>query len=123
MQLARLWAGGRMVLVWLAIRGEPLSIEELLAVLGTPLARGEVLEAIEALRRRSLIERGKCRGSFTLQSVVLEYATALLIAEASSEIEQGSLARLIEHGLELANAREDVRQTQQRFIVTPILAR
>ena len=37
------------------------------------------LEAVEALRRRSLIERGQLRGSFTLQSVVLEYATARLI--------------------------------------------
>src|SRR5260370_4085937 len=107
----------------LAILRERGILEEDRAGLGRHLSRGQVLEAIEALRRRSLIERGKCRGSFTLQSVALEYATALLIAEASSEIEQGSLARLIEHGLELANAREDVRQTQQRFIVTPILAR
>src|SRR5258708_3444918 len=122
-QFDRLSAVEQKVLLWLAILREPVSIEELLAVLGTPLARGQGLEAIEALRRRSLIERGKCRGSFTLQSVVLQYATALLIAEASSEIEQGSLARLIEHGLELANAREDVRQTQHRFILTPILAR
>ncbi len=91
-------------------------------VLGTPLPRARVLEAVEALRRRSLVERGHRRGSFTLQSVVLEYATARLIAEGASEIEQGRLARLIEHGLELATAREYVRQTQTRLIVAPILA-
>jgi WD40 repeat protein/transcriptional regulator with XRE-family HTH domain len=122
-QFARLSVVEQTVLLWLAILREPVSIEELLAVLGTPLSQGRVLEAIEALRRRSLIERGKRRGSFTLHSVVLEYATAQLIAEASSEIEQGRLARLIEHGLELANASEDVRQIQQRLIVAPILAR
>src|SRR5216683_6459648 len=122
-QFDRLSVVEQTVLLWLAILREPVSIEELLAVLGTPLSRGQVLEAIEALRGRSLIERGKRQGSFTLQSVVLEYATAQLIAEASSEIEQGRLARLIEHGLELATAREDVRQTQQRLIVAPILAR
>ena len=34
---------------------------------------GEVVEAVEALRRRSLLEPG-ARGTFTLQPVVLEYA-------------------------------------------------
>ncbi len=121
-QFVRLSAVEQTVLLWLAILREPVSIEELLAVLGASLPRVQVLEAVEALRGRSLLERGQRRGSFTLQSVVLEYATALLIAEVSSEIEQGRLARMMEHGLELATAREDVRQTQQRLIVTPILA-
>ncbi len=120
-QFARLSPIEQTVLLWLAILREPVSIEELLVVLGAPLPRVQVLEAVEALRRRSLVERGHQRGSFTLQSVVLEYATARLITEAASEIEQGRLARLIEHGLELASAREYVRQTQQRLIVAPIL--
>ncbi len=113
-QFDRLSAIEQTVLLWLAILREPVSIEELLAVLGTPLPRMQVLEA---LRRRSLIERGKQPGSFTLQSVVLEYVTARLITEAASEIEQGHMTRLIEHGLELATSREYVRQTQQRLIV------
>src|SRR5258708_37261879 len=45
-----------------------------------------------------------------------------LIWEAASEIEEGQLARLIEHGLELATAREYVRQAQERLIVVPLLA-
>jgi transcriptional regulator with XRE-family HTH domain len=121
-QFDRLSAIEQTVLLWLAILREPVSIEELLAVLGTPLPRMQVLEALEALRRRSLIERGKQPGSFTLQSVVLEYVTARLITEAASEIEQGYMARLIEHGLELATSREYVRQTQHRLIVAPLLA-
>jgi WD40 repeat protein/transcriptional regulator with XRE-family HTH domain len=121
-QFARLSALEQTVLLWLAILREPVSIEELLAVLGEPLSRAQVLEAVEALRRRSLVERGQRRGSFTLQSVVLEYATARLIAEDASEIEQGRLDRLIEHGLELTSAKEYVRQTQQRLIVAPLLA-
>src|SRR5713226_4559227 len=121
-QFARLSAVEQTVLLWLAILREPVSIEELLSVLGAPLPRVQVLEAVEALRRRSLVERGQRRGSFTLQSVVLEYAAARLIAEAASEIEHGNLSRLIEHGLELATAKEYVRQTQQRLIVAPLLA-
>jgi WD40 repeat protein/transcriptional regulator with XRE-family HTH domain len=121
-QFARLSAGEQTVLLWLAILREPVSLEELRAVLVTPLSRAPVLEAVEALRRRSLLERGKRQGSFTLQAVVLEYATGRLIAEASREIEQGNLSRLIEHGLELANAKDYVRQTQQRLLVAPLLA-
>jgi WD40 repeat protein/transcriptional regulator with XRE-family HTH domain len=121
-QFARLSAAEQTVLLWLAILREPVSIEELLSVLGAPLPRVQVLEAVEALRRRSLIERGQRQGSFTLQSVVLEYATERFISEIASEIEQGNLSRLIDHGLELATAKEYVRQTQQRLLVVPLLS-
>jgi WD40 repeat protein/transcriptional regulator with XRE-family HTH domain len=121
-QFARLSALEQSVLRWLAILREPVSLEELLAVLGASLPRSQLLEAVDGLRRRSLIERGQLQGSFTLQSVVLEYVTARLIAEVTSEIKQGRPVRLIEHGLELATAKEYVRLTQERLIVTPILA-
>jgi WD40 repeat protein/transcriptional regulator with XRE-family HTH domain len=124
-QFKRLSTVEQTVLLWLAILREPVGIEELLALLSAPLPRVQVLEAVEALRRRSLIERGHRRGSFTLQSLVLEYVTAQLISEVVSEIEQGDLSppsRLIEHGLTLATVPVYVRQTQQRLIVAPILA-
>ncbi len=121
-QFARLSAAEQTVLLWLAILREPVSLQELLAVLGAPLPRSQVLEAVDSLRRRSLIERCQRQGSFTLQSVVLEYVAARLIAEVTSEIKQGRPVRLIEHGLELATAKEYVRLTQQRLLVTPILA-
>ena len=121
-QFARLSALEQTVLLWLAILREPVTIEELLAVLVTPLSRAQVLETVEALRRRSLLERGHRPGSFTLQAVVLEYATRQLITETTREIEQGRLTRLIEYGLEQANAKDYVRQTQQRLIVAPLLA-
>jgi WD40 repeat protein/transcriptional regulator with XRE-family HTH domain len=121
-QYARLSAVEQNVLLWLAILREPVNLQELLAVLGVPLPRSQVLEAVDGLRRRSLIERSLRQGSFTLQSVVMEYVAARLIAEVTSEIKQGRFSRLIEHGLELATSKEYVRQTQQRLIVTPILA-
>ena len=121
-QYARLADLERTLLCWLAILREPVSIEELLALLGVPLSRARVLEAVDGLRRRSLIEPGQIQGSFTLQSVVLEYVATRLIAEVTSEIVQSRPMRLIEHGLELATAKEYVRQTQQRLIVAPLLA-
>src|SRR5206468_9956864 len=121
-QYARLSVVEQSVLLWLAILREPVNLQELLAVLGAPLPRSQVLEAVDSLRRRSLIERGKLQGSFTLQSVVMEYVTARVIAEVTSEIKQGRCSRLVEHGLELAPCKEYVRQTQPRLIVAPILA-
>ncbi len=121
-QFARLSALEQTILYWLAIVREPVTIDELQALLVTPLSSVQMLGAIDGLRRRSLIERGKRPGSFTLQSVVLEYVTAVLIARASSEIQQHQLDRLIEHGLEQAHAKEYVRQTQERLLISPLLA-
>src|SRR2546425_10839302 len=122
-QYARLADLERSLLCWLAIIREPVSIEELHALLVVPSPAGEVLEAVDGLHRRSLIERGQRPGSFALQSVVLEYVTMRLIAEASRELEQGQIVRLIEHGLVQAHAKDYVRQAQERLIVAPLLAR
>ena len=120
-QFARLSSLEQSILMWLAILREPARLDDLLAVLITPMSRARLLEAIASLQRRSLIERGQQRGSFTLQSVVLEYATARLITWVSDEIETGKPARLLEHGLVLAHAHEYVRQTQERLIAAPII--
>ena len=111
------------VLYWLAILREPVTLDDLLAVLVAPLAHGQVLEAVDGLRRRSLIERGQRAGSFTLHSVILEYVTTRLVAAASEEIQQGRLLRLREHGLSQAHVKEYVRQTQERLLLGPLLAR
>src|SRR2546421_7236372 len=121
-QVARLSAVEQTALRSLAIGREPLSLEELQALLVAPRPPGQMLSAVDSLLRRSLIERGKLPGSFTLHPVVLEYVTELLIEEATSEIKQGRLSRLLEHGLCQAGAKEYVRQTQERLIVAPILA-
>src|SRR5437588_7824734 len=122
-QRARLSSLEQTVLSWLAILREPVTLEELLSVQVSPLPRVQVLEAVDGLRRRSLIERGQRVGSFTLQSVVLEYVTAHLVAQASQEIVQGRLALLIQYGLSQAQAKDYVRQTQERMLVAPLLAR
>ena len=97
-QFARLSALEQTVLCWLAVMREPVPFKELQALLVTPLPRVQVLlEAIDSLHRRSLIEPGKRSGSFTLQSVVLEYMTVVLITQGSQEIQQSQLDRLISH--------------------------
>jgi WD40 repeat protein/transcriptional regulator with XRE-family HTH domain len=128
-QFDRLSPLERNIMFWLAIMREPVTFDELRAAQVTPVPRIQLLEAMEALRRRSLVERGGQPGTFTLQSVVLEYVTARLVTEASDEIMQGfpaqagegRLMRLIDHSLTVALAPEYVRQTQERLIVAPVL--
>jgi len=122
-QFDRLSVLEQSVLLWLAILREPVSLEELLSALSVPRAPVQVLEALDGLGRRSLIERGQRAASFTLQSVVLEYATARLIAELASEIGQGHLNRLIAYGLCQAQAKDYVRQAQEHLLVVPLLTR
>ncbi|MBI1256381.1 MAG: helix-turn-helix domain-containing protein, partial [Chloroflexi bacterium] len=122
-QFSRLSRLEQDVMIWLAILREPSTLDDLRAVLVRPTAKVKLLETLESLSRRSLIEQGQTRGSFTLQSVVLEYMTARVIETVSDEIEQGELDRLIKYGLELAHVREYVRQIETRLIATPVLAR
>jgi WD40 repeat protein len=121
-QCARLSPVAHSVLLWLALVREPIDIEQLLALLVTPLSRSQMLETLEALLHRSLIERGSQPGTFTLQSVVLEYATEQFLTTAASEIEHSNLVLLLEHSLELAIVQQDTRQNQQRLLVAPLLA-
>jgi WD40 repeat protein/transcriptional regulator with XRE-family HTH domain len=120
-QFSRLSPLEQTILLWLAIAREPVTLDELQTMLITPLHGGQVLEAVDSLRRRSLIELGQRQASFTLQAVVLEYATALLIEEAVREIQQQELEHLLKYSLVQAQAKEYVRQTQQRLIVAPML--
>ena len=122
-QWARLSPLEQMVLWWLAILREPVSLEELLAVQVAQLSPAQAFEAVDGLRRRSLIERGQRPGSFTLQAVVLEFVTDLLVEETSQEIVQGRLSLLIQYGLCQAQAKTYVRQTQERLLLAPLLSR
>jgi len=121
-QFARLTVLEQTVLYWLAIVREPVTFDELLTLLVPSQPRALILEAIDSLRQRSLIECGKSPGSFMLQSVLLEYVTAALIAEVSSEIQQHRLDRLIQHSLFQATAHEYMRQMQERLLLAPLLA-
>ncbi|MEO8391748.1 MAG: NB-ARC domain-containing protein [Chloroflexota bacterium] len=120
-QFVRLSALEQTVLVWLAILREPSSLDDLLAVMVTPISRARLLEAMESLHRRSLIERGQQRGSFTLQSVVLEFGTSRLVAIATEEIVAGKPLRLLGHGFVLAHAPEYVRLIQERLFIAPMI--
>jgi transcriptional regulator with XRE-family HTH domain len=124
-QVGRSSALEQQVMRVLAVEREPVRLAALLAALGPRVGRGAGLEAVQALRRRSLVERTETRGraAFTLQSVVLEYVTDRLVDDVSHEVRRGRPVQLMEHPLIKAQAKEYVRQAQERLIAQPILQR
>ena len=109
----------------LAVEREPVSLGELIVELGPSVGRGAILEAVEALRRRSLVERAETANAatFTLQSVLLEYVTDRLVETVADEIGRGQPNVLVEQPLIKAQGKDYVRQTQERLIGAPILQR
>ena len=122
-QFDRLSGLEQALLSWLAIEREPVGFVELLSDLEPLETRGGVLESVEGLRRRSLLERGRQGVGLTLQPVILEYVTNRLVSAAVQEIRGDDLVLLRTHALSKAQSKSYIRQSQERLIVAPILDR
>jgi WD40 repeat protein len=122
-QLERLSPVERLVLRRLAVEREPISLGELSTDLAPSTDRSTVIDGIETLRRRSLVERAEGGRTFTLQSMVLEYATDRLVETVANEIDRDEPSVLVEQPLIKAQAKDYVRKTQERLIGAPILQR
>jgi transcriptional regulator with XRE-family HTH domain len=95
-QVARLSAQEHVVLCWLAEEREPVAFARLMSDHGPAVGRAAVMEAVEALARRSLLEpRG--HGTFSLEAVVLEYATTCLV-EPAGALGHGGVAESLGQG-------------------------
>jgi WD40 repeat protein/transcriptional regulator with XRE-family HTH domain len=121
-QVGRLSPLEHLLLTWLAVLREWTTLDTLSQVLHPRVLRAQLLEALEALSRRSLLERGQ-QASFGLQSVVMEYLTDELGEQFSQEIVLGPPQQLRQVALAQAQAKDYVRETQVRLLVQPLLLR
>ncbi len=121
-QVGRLTPLEHQLLTWLAVLREWTTLDTLAQVLHPRVLRAQLLEALEALRRRSLVERGQ-QASFSLQSVVMEYLTDELGERISEEIVLGDPQQLRRVALAQAQAKDYVREIQVRLLVQPLLER
>src|SRR5437764_3968580 len=121
-QMGRLSPLEHLLLTWLAVLREWTPLDTLVQVLHPRVLRTQMLEALEALRRRSLLERGQ-QATFSLQSVVMEYLTDVLGERLGKEIVLGDPELLRRVALEQAQAKDYVRQTQVRLLVHPLVER
>lgn len=118
-QFQRLSDSEQQVMYWLAIGRETLSLTELQTAFMPALAKPKLMEVIESLRWRSLIENSM--GKFTQQPVVMEYVTAKLIELICQEIITESPQYLLTHALMEAQAKDYIRDIQSLLIVQLIL--
>jgi WD40 repeat protein/transcriptional regulator with XRE-family HTH domain len=121
-QFERLSEEEKTVMYWLGTARDQVSLEELAGELFPPMARKQTLEVIESLLRRSLIERGTKGAVFSLQPIVLEYVTELMIEQVTAEIITNAPGLLVNHALLKAQSKEYIRQSQVRLILQPLLA-
>ncbi|MBW4423263.1 MAG: hypothetical protein KME50_02050 [Nostoc desertorum CM1-VF14] len=120
-QFERLSEVEKEIIYWLAIKRELVSLEELLDDIVRPLQKREVMEALESLRRRSLIEQRTAL--FTLQSVVMEYMTDRLVEEVCHEITNNGIKLFMSHALMEATAKDYIRNAQITLIVKQVIDR
>ena len=122
-QFEQLSASEEAILCWLALAREPLALGDLVQESISPLPGKELLEALAALRRRSLLERGEAGAVFTLHPVVMEYVAERLVEQVAQEITTGHLELLLSHCLMQAQTKEYVRHAQAELILKPVLGR
>lgn len=118
-QFQRISDSEQQVMYWLAIGREPLSLTELQTAFIPALSKPKLMEVIESLRWRSLLENST--GRFTQQPVVMEYMTTRLIEIICQEIITESPQYLLTHALMEAQAKDYIRDIQSLLIVQPIL--
>lgn len=120
-QFSRLTNLEQEIVYWLTITLEPTTLAELQHLMIHSAALIELVDAVQSLRRRSLVEQSG-RG-FILQNVMLEYAADRLTAQVYSEAIGGPLSILHSHALILAQSKEYIRNSQIRLILHPICER
>ena len=117
-QIKRLSPLEAQIMFWLAVNREATSPAELQADLITSVSRGKILEALEALSWRSLIEF--THAGYTQQPVVMEYMSDRLIEQIDVELTTAKPELLIQVALMKAQAKEYIQESQKRLFLGAI---
>ncbi|WP_414515590.1 NB-ARC domain-containing protein [Nostoc sp. PCC 9305] len=133
------------IMYWLAINRESIALSELRGDIISQVPQAKLLEALESLGRRSLIEKASLREAarsllprrgtlmptptlieksealFTLQPVVMEYMTSRLIEQVCEEIVTQNIDLFRRHTLIKATGKDYVKDIQIRLILKPVI--
>lgn len=120
-QFNRLSTLEKAIMLWLAIKREPITYEILYNCLASITRKADLMVALEALRLRSLLE--KTEAGFTLQNVIMEYVSSYIIDTIYSEIATGNMNILQSYPLMEAQTKQYVRESQARILINPISQR
>ncbi len=109
------------IMYWLAINREWTTISELSKDIVPTPRKLDLLEALESLLWRSLIEgRGN---NYTQQPVVMEYVSDRLINLVSDELITGKLSCFDQYPLIKTTVKDYILKSQSRLILEPVCAR
>lgn len=110
----------REVVYWLAINREATSFTDLQADILSSESKKLLPDTLYSLQEKIPLERKFKAGSFTLQPVLIEYCTNLLIELSCNELISGTAKLLNSHALIKTTVREYIREQQVRLILDPI---
>lgn len=119
-QFSPLVPPAQMVMYWLAVERVPTSFDRLQAEMLHDPSAGQLVEVLDMLHRRELIEQDVA-GLFTLQPVVMEYVATRLVARICDEVLQGEFQLFNSLCLMKADVPDFVRLSQVQSIVLPVL--
>lgn len=106
------------IMYWLAINREWTTISELAEDIAPSVPRAKLLEALESLNWRNLIERRQ--GSYTQQPVVMEYCTDVLVEQVATELVNQEIDVLGSYALFKTTVKEYIGETQRRLILAGV---
>jgi WD40 repeat protein/transcriptional regulator with XRE-family HTH domain len=107
------------IMYWLAINREPISLLELREDIISPVPQQRLLEALESLGRRSLLE--KKLALFTLQAVVMDYVTTRLIEFLCEEISTQKITLFRDYALIKVKGKDSAMEGQIHCILQPFI--
>lgn len=120
-QFRRLSDLEKQVMYWLAINREYVTLTELKEDIIPSSSLRRLLEAIESLWRRSLIEREVNSGRLRQQSVVMEYVTEKAIEQFCADFTKGEMDFANSYPLIKARSLDYIRSSQQQHILQPVI--
>ncbi|MGB7412857.1 MAG: NB-ARC domain-containing protein [Thermosynechococcaceae cyanobacterium] len=112
------------ILFWLAINQNPCTLAQLQGDLLAVPPIPALLEALESLKHRSLLETTHPEGDptirFTLQPVIMEYLLHTLIQQVFTEIKTLAPKFFLRYALLKAQLQDYLQDTQARLILAPL---
>ncbi|MDJ0568336.1 MAG: NB-ARC domain-containing protein [Pleurocapsa sp. MO_192.B19] len=108
------------VMYWLALNREAVSLAELKADIFSPLTKKFLPEILDTLEKQIPLE--KTSHGYTLQPVLMEYMSDLIIIQICEELRSGKLQLFNTHALIKAGIKDYIKQSQIRIILQPIIA-
>lgn len=118
-QFQRLTDLEQQVMRWLATNREWTTLAELREDIVPVVSHRALLEAVESLQARSLIETSA--HGFTQQPVVMEFMTERLVDQFYRGLKSQDISQLKQHALIKAQTKDYIRDMQVRLIMEPVI--